>query len=178
MTQQLHWLPFTVTIHPLIHGFSACRYAISLTFSLGEFLGYWNWLWNPGLSSVLVSIVFPFAVLISVISHFLFLTWHCVSFVYFSLRGIYTQPQTHLLFSSLDRHMATADPETELRSFTNRLHSKFFSSFLSLNSVLLLNKFAITSDPLYISASSLRRLHSSQRHDLFMPRVRAINGRN
>src|SRR6218665_1373014 len=74
--------------------------------------------------------------------------------------------------------MATADPETEQRSFTNRLHSKFLSSFLSLNSVLLLNKFAITSDPLYISASSLRRLHSSQRHDLFMPRVRAINGRN
>src|SRR6218665_2082853 len=47
--------------------------------------------------------------------------------------------------------MATEDPETELKSFTNRLHSKFLSSFLSFNSVLLLNKFAITSDHLYIS---------------------------
>ena len=28
-----------------------------LTSSLGEFLGYWDWLWYPGLSPVLVSII-------------------------------------------------------------------------------------------------------------------------
>ena len=29
--------------------------------SLGEFPSYWNWLWCPGLSPVLVSITLPFA---------------------------------------------------------------------------------------------------------------------
>src|SRR6218665_2122387 len=29
--------------------------------SLGEFLSYWDWLWCPGLSPVLVSIALPFA---------------------------------------------------------------------------------------------------------------------
>src|SRR6218665_1291553 len=29
--------------------------------SLGEFPSYWNWLWCPGLSPVLVSIALPFA---------------------------------------------------------------------------------------------------------------------
>ena len=35
---------------------------------LGEFLGYWDWLWYPGLSPVLVSIALPFAFHISVFS--------------------------------------------------------------------------------------------------------------
>src|SRR6218665_1032585 len=39
-----------------------------LTSSLGEFLGYWDWLWYPGLSPVLVSIALPFAFHISVFS--------------------------------------------------------------------------------------------------------------
>src|SRR6218665_1312026 len=39
-----------------------------LTSSLGEFLGYWHWLWYPGLSPVLVSIAFPIALHISVFS--------------------------------------------------------------------------------------------------------------
>src|SRR6218665_526319 len=37
-----------------------------LTSSLGECLGYWDWLWYPGLSPVLVSIALPFAFHISV----------------------------------------------------------------------------------------------------------------
>src|SRR6218665_37781 len=37
--------------------------------SLGEFLGYWDWFWYPGLSPVLVSITFPFAFHISVFFH-------------------------------------------------------------------------------------------------------------
>jgi len=39
-----------------------------LTSSLGEFLGYWDWLWYPGLSPVLVSVALPFAFHISVFS--------------------------------------------------------------------------------------------------------------
>src|SRR6218665_1897182 len=32
-----------------------------ISFSLGEFPSYWDWLWCPGLSPVLVSIALPFA---------------------------------------------------------------------------------------------------------------------
>src|SRR6218665_2795730 len=32
-----------------------------ISFSLGEFPCYWDWLWCPGLSPVLMSIAFPFA---------------------------------------------------------------------------------------------------------------------
>src|SRR6218665_1249370 len=39
-----------------------------LTSSLGEFLGYRDWLWYPGHSPVLVSIALPFAFHISVFS--------------------------------------------------------------------------------------------------------------
>src|SRR6218665_882613 len=42
-----------------------------LTSSLGEFLGYWDWLWYPGLSPMLVpspSLYLPFAFHISVFS--------------------------------------------------------------------------------------------------------------
>ena len=53
------------------------------------------------------------------------------------------------------------------------LNSKFFSSFLgSLSSVLLLNTFCDHIRPLHLRTSSIRRLHSSQRQDLVMPRVR------
>src|SRR6218665_3919253 len=31
-----------------------------ISFSLGEFPSYWDWLWRPGLSPVLVSIALPF----------------------------------------------------------------------------------------------------------------------
>jgi len=47
----------------------------------------------------------------------------------------------------------------------NEFNLKFFSLFLSLNSVLFLNIFVITSDPL--SASSLRTLHSSHQMIFF-----------
>src|SRR6218665_1177862 len=40
-----------------------------LTSSLGEFPGYWDWLWYPGLPPVFVSIAFPFAYNISVFVH-------------------------------------------------------------------------------------------------------------
>src|SRR6218665_1836308 len=49
-----------------------------ITSSLGEFPGYWDRLWYPGLPSVLVSIAFPFAFHISVFFHSLF-TCHWIS---------------------------------------------------------------------------------------------------
>src|SRR6218665_3171955 len=51
------------------------------TSSLGEFLGYWDWLWYPGLPPVLVSMTFPFAFHILVFFHSLFFLCHCISFV-------------------------------------------------------------------------------------------------
>src|SRR6218665_30281 len=39
-----------------------------LTSSLGDFLGYQDWLWYPGLSPVLVFIALPFAFHLSVFS--------------------------------------------------------------------------------------------------------------
>src|SRR6218665_3862500 len=39
-----------------------------LTSSLGDFLGYRNWIWYPGFSPVLVSIALPFAFHISMFS--------------------------------------------------------------------------------------------------------------
>ena len=64
-----------------------------LTFSLGECLGYRDWLCYPGLSPVLVSIALPFALHISVF-YSLFFTCHRISFVYF-LRWRYLHPTTN-----------------------------------------------------------------------------------
>ena len=53
-----------LSIHPSIHcsmGSAPIGAQCPLTSSLGEFLGYWDWLWYPGLSPVLVSIALPFA---------------------------------------------------------------------------------------------------------------------
>src|SRR6218665_635540 len=58
-------------IHPSIHcsmGSAPVGAQCPLTSSLGEFLGYWDWLWYPGLSAVLVSTALPFAFHISVFS--------------------------------------------------------------------------------------------------------------
>src|SRR6218665_3619796 len=52
-----------------------------LTSSMGEFLGYWDWLWYPGLSSVFLSIAFPFAFHILVFFYSLFFPCHWISFV-------------------------------------------------------------------------------------------------
>ena len=61
-------LCMNVSIHPSIHpsihwsmGSASVGAQCLLTSSLGEFLGYWDWLWNPGLSHVLLSIALPFA---------------------------------------------------------------------------------------------------------------------
>src|SRR6218665_1698926 len=45
-----------ISIHPLIH---VLRVQCSFTSSLGEFPGYCDWLWYPGLSPVLVSYPSP-----------------------------------------------------------------------------------------------------------------------
>src|SRR6218665_826626 len=66
----------------------------ALTSSLGEFPGYWAWLWYNGLLPVLVSFVFPFAFHISVFFHSLFFTCHWISFIYFS-QWQYLHPATN-----------------------------------------------------------------------------------
>jgi len=58
-------------IYPSIHfsmGSASIVAQCPLISSLGEFLGYWDWLWYPGLLPVLVSIALPFAFHISVFS--------------------------------------------------------------------------------------------------------------
>src|SRR6218665_1132860 len=56
---------------------------MSLTSSLGEFLGYcMDWLWYPGLPPVFVFIAFPFAFHILVFFYSLFFTCHWISFVF------------------------------------------------------------------------------------------------
>src|SRR6218665_3466886 len=54
----------------------------SLTSSLGEFPGYYGWLWYLGLSPVLVSIALPFTFHILVFLNLLFFTCHWISFVF------------------------------------------------------------------------------------------------
>src|SRR6218665_1150681 len=56
--------------------------------SLGEFPSYWDWLWCPGLSPVLVSIALPFPYLVFSIRSYLPLDFNRVS----SLRPTYHQP--------------------------------------------------------------------------------------
>src|SRR6218665_3598171 len=66
-----------------------------LTSSLGEFLGYRDWLWYPGFSPVLVSIALPFCLPYLDVFYSLFFTCRCVSFVYF-LRWRYLHLTTRL----------------------------------------------------------------------------------
>ena len=54
-----------MSIHPSIDPWTQ-RPLVSNGPSLGEFQGYWDRFWYPGLSSVLVSITFPFAFHVSV----------------------------------------------------------------------------------------------------------------
>src|SRR6218665_1765179 len=59
----------SIIVHPSIHcsmGSAPVGAQCPFTSSLGEFLGYRDWLWYPGLLLVLVSIALPFAFLISV----------------------------------------------------------------------------------------------------------------
>jgi len=71
----------TLLIHPAIHrSMSSAPFGVQcpLTSSLGEFLGYWDWLW---LSPVFAFITSPFAFHISVCFHLLF-TCNWISFVF------------------------------------------------------------------------------------------------
>src|SRR6218665_4023851 len=95
--------PFRAFKYPFIHcsmpesmGSAPVGVPCPLTSSLGEFPGYWDWLWYPGLSPVLVSIAFPFAFHISV-SHSLFFLCHWISFVCFQSDGICARQCRHRL---------------------------------------------------------------------------------
>src|SRR6218665_1551696 len=59
----------SVLLNPSIHrsmGSAPVGAQCPLASSLGEFLGYMDWLWYPGLSPMLVSIALPFTFHISV----------------------------------------------------------------------------------------------------------------
>src|SRR6218665_3743894 len=72
-----------------------------LTSSLGEFPGYWDWLWYPGLPPVLASIAVPFDFHISLFFHSLF-TCHWISVV-FLLYG--RRIDTHSVDPSLTHYL-------------------------------------------------------------------------
>jgi len=87
-----------MSIHPSIHcSMGSAPVGVQCPFisSLGEFPGYWDWLWYPGLSSVLVSIAFPFCLPYLGVSPFtllrLPLNFICVS----SLRLMYMLPSVN-----------------------------------------------------------------------------------
>jgi len=84
-----------------------------LTSSLGEFPGYWDWLWYPGLLPVLVSITFPFAFHISVFS--IHSSSPAIGFhsSIFHGGGICTRHQPSSFTWTWDRHWVTVDPEAE-----------------------------------------------------------------
>src|SRR6218665_1244391 len=63
VSRYMIWKADYRTIHPPIHcsmGSALVDAPCPLTSSLGEFLGYRDWFWYPGLSPVLVSIALPF----------------------------------------------------------------------------------------------------------------------
>src|SRR6218665_2467911 len=69
-------------VYPWAHSLLVSNVHCPITSSLGEFPGYWDRLWYPGLPPVLVSIAVPFAFHISVLFHLLFFACHWISFVF------------------------------------------------------------------------------------------------
>ena len=82
-----HMFIFLSYIHPSTHcsmGSAPVGVQCPFTSSLDEFPGYWDWLWYTGLSTMLVSIAFPFALNafhISVFFHSLVFTCNWISFM-------------------------------------------------------------------------------------------------
>src|SRR6218665_3240211 len=102
--KHIKYLTITHLMHPSIHcsmGSAPVGGQCPLTSSLGEFLGYWDWLWYPGLTPVLVSIALPFAFHISVFS--IHSSSPAIEFhsSIFHGGGICTPPPTLLLFPVL-----------------------------------------------------------------------------
>src|SRR6218665_2882618 len=58
----------------------------SISSSLGEFPSYWDWLWCPGLSPVLVSIIPPFPFYISCFPYALICHWISIVFLLYGRR--------------------------------------------------------------------------------------------
>src|SRR6218665_4083203 len=54
--------------------------------SLGEFPSYWDWLWRPGLSPILVSIALPFSFLTWCFPFFLICHWISIVFLLYCRR--------------------------------------------------------------------------------------------
>src|SRR6218665_374940 len=80
----------------------------SLTSSLGEFPGYWDWLWYPGLQPVLVSVTF----------FHLPSSFHCFPFTPFHLGN-----WTSFVFLLYDRYISTHLVDPSITQFFIRLFS-------------------------------------------------------
>src|SRR6218665_1966918 len=65
--------------------------------SLGEFPSYWDWLWCPGLSPVLVSIALPFAFHTWCFPFALFCHWISIVFLLYADVSPPIRPTLHLL---------------------------------------------------------------------------------
>src|SRR6218665_2701583 len=83
-----------------------------LTSSLGEFLGYRDWLWYPGVSPVLVFIALPFAFHISLFSIYSSspaIGFHSSTFFTVSVSAHHHQPSS--LFQTWDSHYGIGYPK-------------------------------------------------------------------
>src|SRR6218665_3846886 len=75
-----------------------------LTSSLGEFPGYWDWLWYPAWDFARVGVQRLSLRLPDMgVFHSLFFACHWISLVYFSRGGICTSPPTLLPYPGLGR---------------------------------------------------------------------------
>src|SRR6218665_608073 len=106
---------YCVVVYPCIHcsmGSAPVGVQCFLTSSLGEFPGYYDWLWYPGLSPMLVSIALPFAFHISVFStHSSSLAIGFHSSI-FNVDGICTPPPTLLLYLGFHKHKLAKNSKT------------------------------------------------------------------
>src|SRR6218665_1002389 len=101
-----------------------------LTSSLGEFPGYWDWLWYPGLSPVLVSNAFPFAFHIWVFS--IHSSSPAIGFHYslfFTVAVSAPRHQPSFCTRAWDGHRATVHPEEEFYVHTYA-HDAYINTFM------------------------------------------------
>src|SRR6218665_703563 len=101
----------------------------ALTSSLGDFPGYWDWLWYPGLSPVLVSNAFPFAFHIWAFPFTLLrLPLDFISLL-FTAAVSAPRHQPSSCNRAWDGHRATVDPEKEFYIHTYA-HNAYINTFM------------------------------------------------
>ena len=118
-TQSIRVNRLRCTLHFLYNPGPTARWSLMskspITSSLGEFPGYWDWLWNPGLPPMLVSIAFSTSPFISRCFSF---TLHLpLDFISIStLRPTYLHPFGRPFTCSLFRRVSRLGTDTGIRS--------------------------------------------------------------